>query len=94
MAHLISCLLIDEHFDHSPICTLGKYTSLRYKSVGSSEAQIVREVCQDVQIEPTLFQITEKNFIPLTMQDWWIFLLEVSGITMSSDITDGGRGAN
>jgi len=48
-----------------------------------SEAQLMREVCRDVQLEPTLLQISEHKFnkkansLPLTMQIY-IFLLESS----------------
>ena len=35
--------------DHSLICQLGGYTSMRHNSVRDSEAHIMREVCRDVQ---------------------------------------------
>jgi len=41
--------------DHSLICKLGGYAStMKHNSVRDSEAQIIREVCRDVQAEPTL----------------------------------------
>ena len=48
--------------DHSLICKLGGYTSLRHNSVRDSEAQIMREVCRDVQTEPTLLPINEYDY--------------------------------
>ena len=47
--------------DHSLICKLGGYTSVRHNSVTDSEAKILREVCRDVQTEPTLLPITEND---------------------------------
>jgi len=44
--------------DYSLICKLGCYTSLR----GDSEAQIMREVYRDIQIEPKLLSIIENEF--------------------------------
>ena len=48
--------------DHSLICKLGGYTSVRHNSVSDSETQITTEVCRDVQIEHTLLQITGNKF--------------------------------
>ena len=48
--------------DHSLICKLGGYTSMRHNSVRDSEAQIMREVCRDVQTEPTLLLINENDY--------------------------------
>jgi len=48
--------------DHSLICILGGYTSMRHNSVRDSEAQIMREVCRDVQTEPTLLPINENYY--------------------------------
>jgi len=69
--------------DHSLICKLGGYTSMRHNSVRDSEAQKMREVCRDVQIETTLLPINENDFksIQLTMQGW-IFLREDRGINV------------
>jgi len=39
--------------DNSLVCKLGGYISVKHNSVRESEAQIIREVCKDVQIEPT-----------------------------------------
>jgi len=48
--------------DHSLICKLGGYTSMRHNSVRDSEAQIIREVWRDVQTEPTLLPINENDY--------------------------------
>jgi len=45
---------------HNLICKLGGYTSVRHNSVRDSEAQIMREVCRDVQTEPTLLTSTNQ----------------------------------
>ena len=71
--------------DHSLICKLGGYISMRHNSVRDSEAQIMREVCRDVQIEPTLLPslkmaIKEKPTL-LTIQGW-ISLREDCGIAV------------
>jgi len=44
------------------MCQAGGYTSMRHNSVRDSAAQIMREVCRDVQIEPTLLPINENDF--------------------------------
>jgi len=48
--------------DHSLICKLGGYTLMRHNSVRDSEAQIMREVCRDVQTESTLLPINENDY--------------------------------
>jgi len=48
--------------DHSLIYKLGDYTSMRHDSVRDSEAQIIREVCRDVQTELMLLPINENNY--------------------------------
>ena len=48
--------------DHSLICKLGSYTSMRHNSVRESEAQLMREVFSDVQTEPTLLPINENDY--------------------------------
>ena len=47
---------------HSLICKPRGYTSMRHNSVRGSEAQIMREVCRDVQTEPTLLPINENDY--------------------------------
>ena len=47
--------------DHSLMCKLGGYTSMRHNPVRDSEAQM-REVCRDVQTEPTLLPINENDY--------------------------------
>jgi len=56
--------------DHSLICKLGGYTSMRHNSVRDSEAQIMREVCRDVQTKPTLLPINE-NWLWKKSQHCW-----------------------
>ena len=48
--------------DHSLIRKLGGYTSMRHNLVRDSEAHIMREVCRDVQTEPTLLPINENDY--------------------------------
>jgi len=48
--------------DHSLICKLGGYTSMRHNSVRDSKAQLMREVCRDVQTEPTLLPINANDY--------------------------------
>jgi len=48
--------------DHSLICKMGSYTSMRHNSVTESQAQIVKEVCRDVQIRTTLLPITKNDY--------------------------------
>jgi len=44
------------------ICKLGSYTSMRHNSVKDSETQIMREICRDVQTEPTFLPINENDY--------------------------------
>ena len=48
--------------NHSIKYKLDGYTSMRHNSVRDSEAQIMREVCRDVQTEPTLLPINENDY--------------------------------
>ena len=48
--------------DHSLMCKLGYYTSMRNNSMRDSKTQIMREVCRDVQTEPTLLPINKNDF--------------------------------
>jgi len=48
--------------DHSLICKVDGYTSMRHNSVRDSEAQIMRKVCRDVQTESTLLLINENDY--------------------------------
>ena len=71
--------------NHSLICKLGGYTSMRHNSVRDSEAQIMREVCRDVQTEPTLYQsmkMTIKETSTLLTMQGWISLREDCGIAV------------
>ena len=57
--------------DHSLIRKLGGYTSMRHKSVRNSKAQIMREVCRDVQTEPKLLPINENDYQRKESQHCW-----------------------
>jgi len=48
--------------DHSLICKVGGYTSMRHNSVRDSVTQLMRVVCGDVHTEPTLLPINENEF--------------------------------
>jgi len=48
--------------DHSLICKLGGYTSMKHNSLRVFEAQIMRDVCRDVQTKSTLLPINENDF--------------------------------
>jgi len=48
--------------DHSLVCKLGRYTSMRHNSVRDSKAHIMRKVCKKDQIEHALLQNTENMF--------------------------------
>ena len=43
--------------DHALTCALGGYTSMRHNALRDTEAAIMREVCQDVKIEPGLLPV-------------------------------------
>jgi len=66
--------------DHSLTCKLGGYNSMMHNSVRDSEAQIIREVCRDVQTEPTLLPINEndcvRNVISDLCEDKWYHRLD------------------
>ena len=47
---------------HKLICKLGGYTSMRHNSVRYYHAQIMREVCRDIQTKPTLLPINKNDF--------------------------------
>jgi len=94
MAHRLIVLVERQTLDDSLKCKLAIYTSLRHNSVRDS-AQIIREVCWDVQIEPTLLRINQNRFerriILLTMQVW-IFLWEGSNIAViKHSLTEGSH---
>jgi len=48
--------------NHSLICKHGSYTSMRHNSMRDSEAQIMRDVCRDVQTESTLLPINKNDY--------------------------------
>jgi len=74
----IHCVPVERHsLDHSlRLRKLGKYT-MRHNSVRKQ----FKKACRDIQIERTLFQITENKFKrKLNTIQVWIFLEKVSGI--------------
>ena len=47
--------------DHTLICKLGEYVSMRHNALRDTEAKIMQEVCRDVRIEPELITV-ESDF--------------------------------
>ena len=48
--------------DHALVCMLGGYTHMRHNEVRNVEAELLREVCKDVQVEPSLLPLTGQQF--------------------------------
>ena len=48
--------------DHALICRLGGYTIMRHNEVRDVEADLLKEVCRDVQIEPALIPLSGQLF--------------------------------
>ena len=48
--------------DHALVCRLGGYTIMRHNEVCDVEADLLREVCRDVQIEPALIPLSGQQF--------------------------------
>ena len=51
--------------DHALVCMLGGYTIMRHwrhNEVRDTEAELLREVCRDVQIEPALIPLSGQQF--------------------------------
>ena len=48
--------------DHALICKLGGYTIMRHNEVRNTEADLMREVCRDVQLEPVLIPLSGQQF--------------------------------
>ena len=47
--------------DHMMICKLGGYVTMRHNRIRDLEAELMREVCHDVRVEPTLIPIAEDS---------------------------------
>ena len=47
--------------NHSLTCNLGGYTMMRHDAVRNTTAELLREVCSDVQIEPSLLPVTGED---------------------------------
>ena len=48
--------------DHALVCKLGGYTIMRHNEVRDAEAELLREVCRDVQVEPALIPLSGQQF--------------------------------
>ena len=48
--------------DHALVCKLGGYTIMRHNELRNTEADLLREVCRDMQIEPSLLPLTGQQF--------------------------------
>ena len=48
--------------DHALVCRLGGYTIMRHNEVRDLEADLLREVCRDVQTEPSLIPLSGQHF--------------------------------
>ena len=48
--------------DHALVCRLGGYVIMRHNEVRDTEADLLREVCRDVNLEPTLIPLTGQQF--------------------------------
>ena len=48
--------------DHALVCRLGGYTIMRHNEVRDTEADLLKEVCRDVQTEPSLQQLSGQQF--------------------------------
>ena len=48
--------------DHALVCRLGGYTIMRHNEVRDVEADLLREVCRDVQTEPALIPLSGQLF--------------------------------
>merc|ERR1712062_884816 len=51
-----SCKLKNTH-DHTLNCKLGGYVNMRHNNIRDFEATLLKEVCQDVKIEPMLMPL-------------------------------------
>ena len=49
------------NINHSMICKLGGYVSLRHDSLKRTTAELLSNVCKDVVIEPTLINVTTEQ---------------------------------
>ena len=48
--------------DHALVCMLGGYTHMRHNEVRNIEADLLKEVCRDVQLEPALIPLSGQHF--------------------------------
>ena len=61
MACLCACGLKNS-IDHALVCRLGGYTIMRHNEVRNLEADLLKEVCRDVQVEPALIPLSGQLF--------------------------------
>ena len=69
--------------DHALVCRLGGYTIMRHNEVRNREAELLKEVCRDVQIEPSLIPLSGQQFsrsanhedmarLDVSARDFWL----------------------
>ena len=63
--------------DHTLSCPNGGYTIMRHNGVRDLEAELMREVCRDVKVEPELLPIGEQEMAGITSDK---ARLDVSGV--------------
>ena len=69
--------------DHAMVCRPSGFVIQRHNELRDLEAEMLRMVCNDVEVEPVLQEVTGKtlnhgaNRTPLMTV--WIFMLEASG---------------
>ena len=63
--------------DHALICRLGGYTIMRHNEVRNIEADLLKEVCHDVLVEPALIPYQDNNFQPQQITRTWQGLMLV-----------------
>ena len=53
---------VQNSLDHALTCMLGGYTHMRHNEVRDTQADLLREVCRDVQLEPSLIPLTGQQY--------------------------------
>ena len=53
---------VQNSVDHALTCMLGGYTHMRHNEVRDTQADLLREVCRDVQVEPSLIPLSGQQF--------------------------------
>ena len=68
--------------DHALTCMRGGYSIMRHNAVRDLEASLLKEVCRDVQVEPTLIPLSGQQFntsaihednarLDISVRDFW-----------------------